>query len=133
MAKKKRKPDRKGPRPRKRPGPTPSDLPSFDPREMEAGTYEFVRSLHGKGAPETPLEKAQALMYEAFKQHSPQRRTQLAREALAISPDCADAYVLLAEHCRIRKEAIDLLEKAVAAGERALGPEAFQRDVGRFW
>ena len=62
-----------------------------------------------------------------------QRRIQLAKEALAICPDCADAYVLLAEHARSRKEALRLYEQGVAAGERALGPEAFERDVGHFW
>src|SRR4029077_9057455 len=42
-------------------------------------------------------------------------------------------YVLLAEQARSRKEALGLFEQGVAAGERALGPEAFQRDVGHFW
>src|SRR5262249_47373556 len=50
-----------------------------------------------------------------------------------ISPDCADAYVLLAEHATSRKEALRLYEQGVAAGERALGAEAFERDVGHFW
>ncbi len=47
--------------------------------------------------------------------------------------DSVDAYVLLAEHAASRKEARRLYEQGVAAGERALGAEAFQRDVGHFW
>jgi tetratricopeptide (TPR) repeat protein len=57
----------------------------------------------------------------------------LAQAALEVCPDCADAYVLLAEHARSRKQALQLYEQGVAAGERALGPEAFQRDIGHFW
>ena len=83
--------------------------------------------------PDTPLDKAQALMYRAFEEADEERRIQLAKDALTICPDCADAYVLLAEHARSRKEALRLYEQGVAAGERALGAEAFQRDVGHFW
>ena len=72
-------------------------------------------------------------MYQAFGTPDPEERVKLARQALDLSPDCADAYVLLAEHAKSRKEALDLFEKGVAAGERALGPEAFREDVGHFW
>jgi tetratricopeptide (TPR) repeat protein len=82
---------------------------------------------------ETPLDQAQDLMYQAFDLHDPEEQVRIAKQALDLSPDCADAYVLLAEHSQSRKEALDLFEKAVAAGERALGPRAFQEDVGHFW
>lgn len=61
------------------------------------------------------------------------RRAKLAKQALDLSPDCADAYVLLAEQARTAKEALKLFEQAVSAGERALGPETFQKHVGHFW
>ena len=32
-----------------------------------------------------------------------------------------------------RKEALDLYQQALAAGERAIGPDAFRQDVGHFW
>src|SRR5262249_11735465 len=48
-------------------------------------------------------------------------------------PDCADAYVLLAEHAASRSEALRLFEEGVAAGRRALGEGAFEEDVGHFW
>lgn len=81
----------------------------------------------------TPLEQAQDLMYEAWNA-SGRRRVEMARQALAISEDCADAYVLLAEEAaRNLKEAKDLYEKGVKAGERALGPGAFEEYVGHFW
>jgi tetratricopeptide (TPR) repeat protein len=81
----------------------------------------------------SPLEQAQDKMYEAW-EASGKRREKLAREALEICPDCADAYVLLAEEtARTPQEAKQLYEEGVKAGERALGPEAFEEDAGHFW
>lgn len=81
----------------------------------------------------TPLEQAQERMYEAW-DASGQRRVKLAREALEISPDCADAYVLLVEEtARTPEEARGLYEQGVKAGERALGTEAFAEAAGEFW
>jgi tetratricopeptide (TPR) repeat protein len=94
---------------------------------------QFRRAQWGQAEPETPLDKAQALMYRAFGEPDDQRRVQLAHDALALCPDCADAYVLLAEHAASRKEALRLYEQGVAAGERALGADAFRRDAGHFW
>jgi len=80
----------------------------------------------------TPLEKAQDLMYRAFDARG-RRRVQLARKALELSPDCADAYVLLAEESPDPEAALALYTQAVAAAERALGPEALEEHVGHFW
>ena len=93
----------------------------------------FLGEVLGGAAAGTPLEKAQELMYQAFGIPNPEERVKLAKQALDLSPDCADAYVLLAEHTKSRKEALGLFGKGVAAGERALGPKAFQEDVGHFW
>jgi hypothetical protein len=81
----------------------------------------------------TPVERAQEKMYEAW-DATGKRRVKLAQEALEISPDCADAYVLLAEEtARNPEEALKLYEQGMQAGERALGPGAFQEAVGHFW
>jgi tetratricopeptide (TPR) repeat protein len=95
--------------------------------------HELVAELHGRANQDTPLSQAQALMYRAFKEQDEERRVQLAKDALAICPDCADAYVLLAEQATSSKEALRLYEQGVAAGERALGPDAFEQEVGHFW
>ena len=92
-----------------------------DRRAMEGVMRGLLGGLVGPRE-ETPLSKAQDLMYQAFGSHDPKERVKLAKQALELSPDCADAYVLLAEHTKSRKEALDLFEKGVAAGERALGP-----------
>jgi tetratricopeptide (TPR) repeat protein len=84
-------------------------------------------------APRTPLEEAQELMYDAF-DASGKRRISLAKKALTISADCADAYVLLAEEsARSLPESRDLYAAGVAAGERALGKEMFEEAAGHFW
>src|SRR4051812_34167826 len=122
MAGKKRKPDRN----KRKQSKPPRDLP--DRRTMERAMQQLVAGLQGQASEDTPLGKAQAIMYRAFEEPDEKQRIQLAEDALAVCPDCADAYVLLAEHALSRKDARRLYEQGVAAGERALGPEAFQRD-----
>jgi tetratricopeptide (TPR) repeat protein len=80
----------------------------------------------------TPLEKAQDLMYRAFDSRG-RRRIQLAKKALEVSRDCADAYVLLAEESPDPETARALYAQGVAAGERALGPKMFEEEAGNFW
>jgi tetratricopeptide (TPR) repeat protein len=99
---------------------------------MEGIMWQDVPGLGGPN--DNPsLQEAQRLVYQAFDASDEQERVRLAKQALEINADCADAYVLLAEHARSRKQARELYEQGVAAGERALGPEAFQHDVGHFW
>lgn len=79
------------------------------------------------------LNEAQELIYDAWEKQDRKSRLALARRALKISPDCADAYVLLAQDARPQAKALELYRKGVEAGERALGREAFERDAGHFW
>ena len=69
---------------------------------------DLVRSLQGEAGQPTPLDQAHDILLRAYQEPDEQRRVQLAQDALAISPDCADAYVLLAEHATSRKEALRL-------------------------
>ena len=69
---------------------------------------QVVAGLQGQAQQDTPLAKAQALMYRALEEPDEQKRIELARHALEVCPDCADAYVLLAEHARSRQEALRL-------------------------
>jgi tetratricopeptide (TPR) repeat protein len=80
----------------------------------------------------TPLEKAQELIYEAYDARG-RRQLQLIRRALDLSPDCADAYVLLAERAPSPLEARPYYEQALAAAERALGPGALEDPDRSFW
>jgi hypothetical protein len=78
------------------------------------------------------LGQAQDLIYDAWEYADPMKRATMARKALKISGDCADAYVLLAEAAAPAK-ALELYRKGVEAGERALGKQAFGEEAGHFW
>lgn len=95
--------------------------------ELKAFVDDYIRrGLCEEGPPPTPLEQAQELVYEAWEVETPAERWRLARRALRLSPDCADAYLLLAEAAEPDLwEVLRLCQEAVAAAERALGPDAF--------
>jgi tetratricopeptide (TPR) repeat protein len=80
----------------------------------------------------TPLDRAQDLCYRAFDAHG-RLQLKLARQALALSPDCADAYVILAERSQSPDDEISLYEQGITAGERALGAERFETKDAPFW
>lgn len=110
-------------------------------RGMEfSSVEEYQRFLDenfaGKPVPHqagrTPLERAQDLSYEAVEARG-RRQLQLLRKALEICPDCADAYVLLAERESDLEQAHELYARGTTAGERALGPRMFEEDAGDFW
>jgi len=112
-----------------------SDREFESEEELQAALDDLLRS--GKvpsREPEGDLERAQDLMFQAWEKHDPDERIRMAREALRISADCADAYVILAENeARTYEEAEDFYRKGVQAGERALGEEFFEDNQGRFW
>jgi len=99
---------------------------------------KYIREMNQGGkvphwVPETPLEQAQSLIYEALETEG-KKRLELAEQALKISPDCADAYVLLAEEkVDSPDEALKLYQSGVEAGERALGRKVLEEEVGHFW
>lgn len=82
--------------------------------------------------PETQLERAQELCFQAFDTFG-RRRVLLARQALELCADCADAHVILAEEAGSPQAAKNHYAQGVAAGERSLGAEAFDRDAEHFW
>lgn len=108
----------------------PPEIPNLF-RSME----KTLASLPGREfSPSTDLEVAQDLMWDAWDTPDRKERVAMARHALKTSPDCADAYVMLAqETARDLKEALDLYQKGIEAGERALGPKTFQENAGHFW
>ncbi len=106
MADKKRKPT-----PRKK-------LKLPDRRALEGQMYSLIGTM--AGGQSTPLSQAQELIYQAFDDPSPKKQMELARQALQLSPDCADAYVILGENAPGRKEALELFQQGMAAGERVM-------------
>ena len=108
-------------------------LPAIpDRRAIEGMMRDQMEQILGVVATATPLAQAQRDRLPGVRGPGPPRADQAGETALDISPDCADAYVVLAENARTRKEAFDYYEKGVAAGERAIGPNAFQEQCRAF-
>ncbi len=102
----------------------------------EANAY--LQTVVKEGGPppapaDTPLKQAQQIAYDAMGATG-SRRVMLARRALEISPDCADAWSMLAaDEAKSLKRALRYARKGVAAGKRALGEKFFEEEVGNFW
>lgn len=80
------------------------------------------------------LEQAQALIYQAWEATTDRQAATLARQALELSPDCADAYTVLANvEARSAEDACLLYQQGVEAGRRHLGEGFFDRQMGHFW
>jgi hypothetical protein len=60
-------------------------------------------------------------------------RIRLAREAAALWPGCADAWLVQAEEMPDPVRRLALYRASVKAGEVAIGKQAFKDDVGHFW
>ena len=106
------------------------DMPTgFDRRAMEGSMAIF-----GSGFDDPKEQQAQEIMYTAWDEQNPAKRINLAHQAIAISPNCADAYVLLAEEeADTLGRALNFFQKGVEAGERALGETFFDENEGYFW
>lgn len=92
----------------------------------------FMRMMEDDEGDEA-LDLAQEKAFEAMEALRPGERIALAREALALSPLCVDAYLVLAREAPDANDALELYRRAVAVGAEALGETAFQEDVGSFW
>jgi tetratricopeptide (TPR) repeat protein len=79
-------------------------------------------------------EKAQDLAFEAMEATEREKAIALAKEALALDPDCVDARLILAtEATTDPDEYVTLVYRTVLAGERWLGDDFYDDHIGRFW
>jgi len=105
--------------------------------ESEEEMRAFLdRGLVGKEIPQPridgPKDEARDLALEAM--DTPGRRgVALARRALELDPDSPIAHLALAERSSDPEIAVERYLEAVAAAERALGPEIFREGAGSFW
>jgi tetratricopeptide (TPR) repeat protein len=119
-------------RARKKKSESPPNLSLADLQALDS-LLSFLGGPGGSGKHD-PLDAAQELIFDAWDSADRRKRLALAKKALALSPLCADAYMLLAqESAQGLDEAIDLYRQGVAAGEKALGKRVFRDDVGHFW
>jgi len=114
-----------------------SDQISFDRRGMEGDLAKLDFFGWDVDSSDDPaVREAQFMMYDAWDNPDVKTRIKLAKKALKISPDCADAYVLLAEEeARSVQKSKALFQQGVEAGRRALGEDFFQdeENIGYFW
>jgi len=94
---------------------------------------KMMRKIVPSFAPRDSSEAAQELVYKAFDAEDSAERVRLAREALKLSENCTDAYVILGEESDDLGEAIAYYRKGVEAGERLLGKDFFEENAGHFW
>jgi tetratricopeptide (TPR) repeat protein len=114
-------------------GISPQSLRKLEKALANLGHAPDAASPFDDGPGETPLDRAQDLIYQAWEIPNPAKRISLAKRALDICPDCADAHMLLAEEqAHDLEESIERLQQAVDAGRRAIGDD-FESDVGYFW
>jgi tetratricopeptide (TPR) repeat protein len=80
------------------------------------------------------LVTAMGLIYMAWNEYDPAQRVQYARQALEISPDCAEAYSILADDLAVNiGQALKYYQKGVDVGKQALGSIFFEKHTGEFW
>jgi hypothetical protein len=111
------------------------DFQSLDEvNDFLSGLLAEEEGVLPKRNPETPLEKAQEIIWEAMETEDPRKAIRLAKKALKTSADCVDAYLLLADiQAESLQEAYEFTQQAVAAGERSLGQAMFDENKGHFW
>ncbi|CBK42287.1 conserved protein of unknown function, TPR-like [Nitrospira defluvii] len=102
------------------------------PKRIGAG--DVVTDLTRTMRAQAPEEQAQALIDQAWEARTQRQAAALARRALEIFPDCADAYnVLAGAEARSAEDALVLYEHGVDAGRRSLGNAFFDEHRGHFW
>jgi tetratricopeptide (TPR) repeat protein len=108
------------------------------PPTVGEGFEEINRLFAGRSLddpvtqPHSPAEQAQDLCFRAFESYG-RLRVQLARQALEIDPDCADAHLILAEQAGTLEDEIEHCLRGLQAAERTLGSACFAENAGHFW
>lgn len=80
----------------------------------------------------TAADEAFELILEA-QEVSPEEGIKLAKKAITLDPNCADAYTFIADHTEDEDEALELYQKAMQVARESLGENAFIEYVGHFW
>jgi tetratricopeptide (TPR) repeat protein len=101
-------------------------------RTTKSNVFLIRRASTGADKASDQLRLAQKKVSEARAEEG-KKRVALAKEALDIFPDCAEAHSLIAEETQERPARIKQYRKAIAAAEKTLGDEWERRYKGSFW
>jgi tetratricopeptide (TPR) repeat protein len=96
---------------------------------MEAN---FIGKQIEEFVPANSLEEAQDIVFRAYSIRG-RKQIHMARKALEVDPNCADAYILLAERTPLRDRQLEYYTQALEAAERTLTPQIREEHMGRFW
>ena len=121
-----------------------ADDSDFGFERDDAGLKEFAKSLvrYGKAQSKgktksqevSDLDEAQEIMGRAMETKNPKKRIQMAKSAMLISADCADAFILLAnEDSESTEKKVQMYTLAMEACRRTLGEDFFEDHMGHFW
>jgi tetratricopeptide (TPR) repeat protein len=115
--------------------PEPSGNPATTPPESKPKprSKPARKPATVRIATKAELARARLLAVQAGEALDPKRRISLAKQAIEVSRDCAEAYLLLADMARTRKEALSYFELSFEAATRVLGPDIFEEHAGDFW
>jgi hypothetical protein len=80
----------------------------------------------------TDEEKAQDLVIEAY-ELSPAKAKKNIDKALALNPNCIEAYVFLAENQETPDKAVTMFDKGIAIGRKLFGGDFLEKNRGHFW
>ena len=80
----------------------------------------------------TPEEQAQDLVFEAF-ELTPAKAKKNIEKALALDPNCIEAYEYLASKEKKAEKALEFLEKGITIGRKKFGGKFLKKNKGIFW
>lgn len=105
----------------------------------EANSYFTGRNMddiaHEAGTlARTPQEKAEELALEAYSARSSKQAVLMAKQALDMDPNCAQAYLALEQEISEDPiQSIKYFALAIDAAEKTLGKKFIEENVGHFW
>ena len=104
----------------------------FKPAKLRVMTE---RTLGGtRGERRSKERRAQELVYDAMEAATPERRLDLAWQALELDPEHADALLMVLESTGMDgEERIEALRRIVAVAAKRLGKKAFKEFKPHFW
>jgi tetratricopeptide (TPR) repeat protein len=80
----------------------------------------------------SPEEQVQDFVYDAY-EHTPAKVKKNIEKALALDPNCIDAYEYLASIEKTIEKALEFLEKGITIGRKKFGGKYLKGNKGMFW
>lgn len=105
----------------------------------EANSYFTGRKMddvaaEAAGLARTPQEKAEELALKAFSAKTSRQAVLMAKQALDMDPNCAQAYLVLEQELSLEPtQSMKYFALSIDAAEKTLGQKFIEENVGHFW